>query len=136
MRIPKTIFPSTSIILTWLFVLGCNSDKPKIKKPENINSGAIVDSVTVYFKSFPIGGGWDPVKFEWNNGDVNIKVKIPTAAGIMENSPELQLRAVSVACPSKLEPIWNTNGLEDIVIQGSTMNGDIFITVSCKKLEQ
>lgn len=123
-------------LLDGLFILsmalqGCSSGDtaPPISERE---SNAILDAGRRHYQTVPIGGGWKPDDFRVERGKLVIKVLIPHAAGIMQNDSERQLRAVAVACPGKLEPIWSSQGLRDIEIQGATPAGDIFIDVSCK----
>ena len=108
----------------------CSKAEPPLSEPVR---AAIFAAAHEYYRIAPIGAGWRESNYSIVGNSLHIKFLIPQASAIMKNASEFQHRAVGVACPSTIEPIWKQPSLGDIVVEGATPSGDVFIDVSCKR---
>ncbi len=92
-----------------------------------------------HFKKFPVGGGWILVRAEVKSDDVFLKFHVPVDQGnaIMAQDIRVQLNLIGgIACPSRLEPVWEILGPDGDIWINPAVNRQIFSDVPCRDYGQ
>lgn len=109
---------------------GSREDDPRLAKAE--------EWLRSYYREFELGGGWKVTRIQVERGDLAVYVHVPTqqANRLMNASFDRQRRALSVACPSNMERVWDMLPPgADVELRATVgFSYDVFNDVSCRSV--
>ncbi|MDJ0949095.1 MAG: hypothetical protein QNJ94_09255 [Alphaproteobacteria bacterium] len=96
---------------------------------------AMEDDFRTHYDQAPVRPDWRITRIAWRGSNVEIRLAVPghQAAGLLKSPIYVLYKSLATVCPAPDAAIWDLlTPDQDIVIRGTTGNGDVFHDLSCR----